>query len=133
MRRIRSWSGDAWRDLARESRAHCRGGNKEDASVCGSVPGRNARSSAHSTRRTHDYGGARGTVSDRRPSWWPEGLDPARSGSCRGQDPAGEETRSNLGKEAHRHVENAARSIRRMRVLHGSWLPTLDASRTLAV
>jgi len=26
--------------------------------VCGSVPGRNARSSAYSTRRTHDYGGS---------------------------------------------------------------------------
>jgi hypothetical protein len=27
--------------------------------VCGGVPGRNARSSVHSTRRTHDYGGSR--------------------------------------------------------------------------
>jgi len=30
--------------------------------VCGGVPGRNARSSAHSARRTHDYGGSRGAV-----------------------------------------------------------------------
>ena len=56
-----------------------------------------------------------------------KGLILARSGSRRGQDPAGEETGSNLGKDARRHVEDAARDIRRMRSLHWNWLPAVDA------
>ena len=84
----------------------------------GGVPGGNARSSAHSTGRAHDYGWSRGAVSDRRHSWWPEGFDPARSGSRRGQDPTGEETGSDPAKDAHHHVENAARGICRMRFRH---------------
>jgi len=84
-----------------------------------SITGRNARSSAHGARRTYDHGGSRRAVSDRRHSRWPERSDPARSGSRRGQDPAGEETGCSLGKNAQRNVEDAARGIRGMRVLHG--------------
>src|ERR1017187_2489175 len=61
-----------------------------------------------------------------------KGFDPARSGSRRGQGPAGEETGRSPGKGAHRHVEDAARGIRGMRLRHWSGLPTLDAFRTLA-
>ena len=60
--------------------------------------------------------------------WWPERLDTARSGSCRGQDPAGEETGSGLGKNAHRHAEDAARGIRRMTTGVGSPVWTVSNS-----
>src|ERR1039457_3226647 len=132
MRKIRSWSGDAWRDLAGESRSHRRERNQEDTPGRRGVPVRNARSSAHGTGRPHDHGGSRGAVSDQYQSWWPEGFDPARSGSRRGQDPVGEETGRSLGKDVHRHVEDAARGIRGMRLLHWIWLPILDTFRTFA-
>jgi len=35
-------------------------------------------------------------------------------------------------KDAHRHVEDATRGIRGMRVPHSSWLPSLDTFRTYA-
>ena len=132
MRTIRNWSVDSWRDLAGESGSHRRERNPEDTPVRRGVPVRNARSSAHSTRRPHDRGGSRGAVSDRYQSWWPEGFDSARSGSRRGQDPAGEETGSILGKDSHRHAEDATRGIRGMRLLHCGWLPILNALRAFA-
>ena len=65
------------------------------------------------------HGRPRGAVSDRRcQSWWPKGFDPARSGSRRRQDPAGEETRSGFLQDAYGHAADAARGIRRMRLRH---------------
>ena len=42
--------GEAWRDLAGESRSHCRERNQKDTPMCSGVPGRNARSSGYRDR-----------------------------------------------------------------------------------
>src|SRR5208283_3490337 len=53
-------------------------------------------------------------VSDRRHSWRAKGVDSARSGSGRGQDPARKETGGSLGKDADRYIEHLAGDVRGM-------------------
>ena len=56
-----------------------------------------------------------------------KGPDPARSGSRRRQDPAGEEIGCRLAQDTHGHSEYATRSIRRIRFRRR---PLLERART---